>query len=147
MQKQNVIEQIREFNRFYTVLQGFLSKNYLETGYSATETRVLFEIYRNESISAYELTNILMLDKGYLSRLIRGFEQKGLLERHISQEDGRMRVIALTEKGSEETKRLIQVTNHKIEEMIDSLSESQQGIICDSMKTIMDIFERRDLNE
>ena len=42
--KQETINQIREFNRFYTVLFGFLNRNYLDSNYSVTETRILFEL-------------------------------------------------------------------------------------------------------
>lgn len=75
-EKLDAIEQIRKFNRFYTPLIGILDRNYLDSGYSVTENRILFELYENERLSAKYLCNLLLLDKGYISRVISGFEEK-----------------------------------------------------------------------
>ena len=74
--KERVITQIREFNRFYTVLLEFLNRNYLDSGYSITETRILFELKQNCQMSANRLIEMLHLDKSYISRLIRNFEHE-----------------------------------------------------------------------
>ena len=63
--RKETIDQIREFNRFYTVLLGFLNRNYLNTEYSVTETRILFELKQNRQMMANDLTDILHLDKSY----------------------------------------------------------------------------------
>ncbi|MDO5423401.1 MAG: MarR family winged helix-turn-helix transcriptional regulator [Eubacteriales bacterium] len=112
--KWETVDQIREFNRFYTVLQGFLNRNYLESGYSVTETRILFELKQNREMSANRIIETLHLDKGYISRLIRNFEQKGLIARKTASADRRALLIQLTAKGQEETERLIEKTNEEI---------------------------------
>ncbi len=70
--KQETINQIREFNRFYTVLPGFLNQDYLQSGYSVTETRILFEIYRNRQISASTLIGMLHPGIGIIGGLCAG---------------------------------------------------------------------------
>ncbi len=140
IRKEEAISQIREFNRFYTVLLGFLNKNYLESGYSVTETRILFEIYRNEYITANYLIELLVLDKSYMSRLIRGFEQKGLIVRETASDDARKRVIQLTKKGREEIERLISITNTKIFELIAPLDTKKCAEVCEAMQVIMEHF-------
>lgn len=138
--KERTVNQIREFNRFYTVLQGFLNRNYLNSGYSVTETRILFEIKQNEQISAYRLIEMLHMDKSYISRLIRDFEKKGLITRHPSSEDGRALIIQLTEKGQKEVERLIYITNQKIQELIEPLSTENCNNLCAAMETIIESF-------
>lgn len=62
-EKLDAIEQIRKFNRFYTPLIGILDRNYLDSGYSVTENRILFELYENERLSAKYLCNLLLLQQ------------------------------------------------------------------------------------
>ncbi len=54
-EKNGVVNCIRKFNRFYTVQLGFLNQNYLEFGFSVTETRILFEVNSANGISASHL--------------------------------------------------------------------------------------------
>lgn len=136
----DTVNQIRKFNRFYTVLLGLLNKNYLDSGYCVTETRILFELHRNGRMSASQLIELLHLDKGYISRLIRGFEQRGLLERLRSSEDRRTLEIRLTPKGQAETERLIHITNRKIAELIRPLSDEDCDGLCGAMETIIKSF-------
>lgn len=138
--REETINQIREFNRFYTVLLGFLNRNYLDSGYSVTETRILFELKQNEQISANKLIEMLQLDKSYVSRLIRNFEQKEIVTRHISLNDGRARMIRLTSKGETEVNRLIAITNNKIYELIKPLNPENCNDLCKAMETIITIF-------
>lgn len=138
--KQKTVHQIREFNRFYTVLLGFLNRNYLDSGYSVTETRILFELKENRQISANQLIAILHLDKSYISRLIRNFEKQELIIRKTSSDDRRTLIIQLTPKGLEETERLINITNHEISKLIESFSLETCDDLCQAMKKIINIF-------
>ena len=139
--KTEVVNQVRAFNRFYTVLQGFLDRNYLDSGYSVTETRILFELRQSPPGSASRLVELLRLDKGYISRLIRGFEQKELVTRSVSAEDGRAYMIYLTPKGQQEADRLIDITNRKISRMIEPLSDEECDSLCGAMKIIVESLQ------
>ncbi len=75
--KTETVYKIREFNRFYTVLLGLLDRNFLNSEYSVTEIRILFELENNDGCSAVDLIEKLYIDKGYLSRLIKGFIVRG----------------------------------------------------------------------
>lgn len=138
--KWEIINQIREFNRFYTALLGFLNRNYLDTGYSVTETRSLFELKENEEMSANRLIEMLRLDKSYISRLIRNFEQKGMITRKAALDDRRVLVIRLTEKGRAETETLIAATNREIAQLIGELDAETCDALCESMKKITEIL-------
>lgn len=138
--KKEAINQIREFNRFYTVLLGFLNRNYLDSGYSVTETRILFELKQNGQTSANRLIEMLHLDKSYVSRLIRNFEQRGIIARHTSLDDRRALIIQLTSKGQVEVDRLIDITNNKIYELIEALSSESCDRLCNAMETIIEVF-------
>lgn len=132
------IEKIREFNRFYTVLLGFLDRNYLDSEYSVTETRILFELKQNHQMSANRLIGMLRLDKSYISRLIRNFERRGLVTRDPSPDDGRALLIQLTPKGLTETDRLIDMTDRQISKLIGTLPTEGRRSLCEAMETIME---------
>ncbi len=140
--KQQYVEEIREFNRFYTMLIGILDRNYLETGYSVTENRIMFEIYHNTEISASYLSEKLRLNKGYISRVINGFEKKGIIERSQSDVDGRKLVMKLTANGEKEAERLFEITNRKILDLIEPLSTDTCNSLCEAMKYITETLNR-----
>src|ERR1700733_8803677 len=93
------IAAIRRFSRFYTTVIGALQEGLLQSRFSLTEARVLFELATRAGASASTLGRELGLDAGYLSRILQRFEQERLLERSVSEADRRQNVLALTAAG------------------------------------------------
>jgi DNA-binding MarR family transcriptional regulator/GNAT superfamily N-acetyltransferase len=86
---------VRWFSRFYTRKIGVLHEGLLGSPLSLAEGRVIWELAQRAQATASELAAELGLDAGYLSRILAGFEQKGLIERRPSEHDGRRLIIAL----------------------------------------------------
>jgi DNA-binding MarR family transcriptional regulator/N-acetylglutamate synthase-like GNAT family acetyltransferase len=93
------IERFRAFNRFHTALVGALNEHLLETRFTLTEARVLFELGRARTVEVLELRRRTSLDPGYLSRILAAFEEDGLVTRRRSAEDARRVVVELTAEG------------------------------------------------
>jgi DNA-binding MarR family transcriptional regulator/GNAT superfamily N-acetyltransferase len=93
------ISTVREFNRFYTQKIGVLGEGLLDTGYSLTEVRVLYEIANRKAALATDLARDLGLDAGYLSRILARFQQRAWIKRERSPQDARKSHLRLTPKG------------------------------------------------
>src|SRR4051812_13607103 len=93
------IAAMRGFNRFYTREIGVLRKGFLGSPFSLAEARVLYEIGQRDGLTASEIARALDLDAGYLSRLLRAFETRGLIVRRVSDKDARQTHLALTARG------------------------------------------------
>jgi DNA-binding MarR family transcriptional regulator len=93
------VAAVRGFNRFYTNVIGLLRGKYLDTPYSLTEARLLFELAQRDSSQVTDLRRTVDIDPGYLSRILARFESDGLITRQRSAADGRRQVIELTGSG------------------------------------------------
>src|SRR6266571_7259849 len=93
------VAAVRGFNRFYTNALGLLRGKYLDTPYSLTEARLLFELAQRDTSEVTDLRRTVDIDPGYLSRILARFESDGVISRQRSAADGRRQVIRLTGSG------------------------------------------------
>jgi DNA-binding MarR family transcriptional regulator len=131
---------VRRFNRFWTRQIGVLREGYLESPFSLTEVRVLYELARSEEITASELGKELGLDVGYLSRLLRGFEGRGLISKKPSETDGRRSLLRLTEGGQEAFAPLDARSREDVGAMLEALSAAEQDRLVGAMRTIEELL-------
>ena len=92
------VRAVRAFNRFYTQRIGIL-RRYLDTDFTLTEVRVLYELAHRPPLAARDLVRDLELDPGYLSRILRRFDDRGWLQREPAPHDARQALLRLTEAG------------------------------------------------
>lgn len=92
------VKAVRAFNRFYTQRIGIL-RRYLDTDFTLTEVRVLYELAHRPAITASMLVRELALDAGYLSRILRRFEERGWISREAAPGDARQQLLKLTAGG------------------------------------------------
>lgn len=135
-----MIREMRQFSRFYTRLVGLLNQHILDSDLSLSEVRVLYEIAHRENCTAGQLTEIIGMDGGYLSRLLKAFEKNKLLSRRQSPADGRTYFLQLTAKGRKLMKTLDARSDKQIEQALEPLSDGQQQAVAAAMKTIQQVL-------
>lgn len=130
------IAAVRRFNRYYTRQIGVLRKTFLDSPYSLGEARVLYEIASQGSPTASDIARRLDLDAGYLSRVLRNFEKRGLIRRRTSPKDGRQSHLTLTPRGRKSFMPLDARSQRATEAMLSKLKPSDQGRLIAAMATI-----------
>ena len=135
------IAAARRFNRFYTRQIGVLRKNFLDSPYSLGEARVIYEIAKDGSPTASEIGRTLDLDAGYLSRVLRNFEKRGLLDRKVSKTDARQSHLALSPRGRKAFALLDDLSQRDIGAMLDKLAPADQSRLIAAMDTIETLLE------
>jgi len=140
---QQPVDAVRSFNRFYTKQIGVLREGLLGSAYSLTEVRVLYELAHRSQPTASELVKELGLDAGYLSRILRNFERRGLVAKARSRADGRQSLLWLTARGSKAFAPLNARSHDEVAAMLARLSATEQGRLIDAMRTIQALLGGR----
>jgi DNA-binding MarR family transcriptional regulator/GNAT superfamily N-acetyltransferase len=130
------VDAVRRFNRFYTRQIGLLQEGLYTSLLSLTQVRVVYEIANHDGPTATDVGQELGLDAGYLSRLLRDFEKRGLIERTSSEADGRQSHLWLTAEGRALFVKMRERAREEVGEMLRPLSEGDQRRLLEAMGTI-----------
>ena len=135
------VAKVRRFNRFYTRQIGALNRGFLDSEYSLTDVRVLYELRHRDRLTASVLGEELALDAAYLSRIFRELEQKGLLVKTRSTSDRRRTHLRLSAKGRKEFDAIEARQHTAVAEMLQGLAVPEQRDVVESMQRIERLLE------
>ena len=130
------VARIRAFNRFYTKQIGVLQEGMLKSSYSLTELRIMYELLHRNATTASELADLLGINRGYLSRVLKRFTFLGLIERRRSATDGRELLLRLTSKGRRVYAPLDERANTQVQQLVNHLSRREIHKLLKAMGTI-----------
>ncbi|GAB2704746.1 bifunctional helix-turn-helix transcriptional regulator/GNAT family N-acetyltransferase [Nocardia thraciensis] len=137
------IAAVREFNRRYTRLIGVLHEHLVDSEFSLTEGRILFELNHFGPAEVVTLRQSLGLDPGYLSRILSRFESAGLVLRQRSETDGRRQLVRLTERGAAAFADLNERSSHDVAALLASHPPNDRDRLVNAMRTIEHILDGR----
>jgi DNA-binding MarR family transcriptional regulator/GNAT superfamily N-acetyltransferase len=137
------IAAVRRFTRFYTRQIGVLREGLHASPFSLSEARVLYELANRSAPTAADIARDLGLDAGYLSRILRGFAQRGFLARTRSQDDGRESHLALTPAGRTAFAPLDRGSHDEVAALLAPLSEGAQARLIEAMATVEQLLGER----
>lgn len=161
------VSKVRSFNRYYTGKLGVLREGMHDSAYNLTEARVLYELAqvsrdrrgasrgverRRESrarrgMTAKELSALLGLDPGYLSRILKRFEGEGLLSRTPAEKDKRVSQLVLTSQGRDRYRALDRGSQELVAGLLEGLTMEQQDELVAAMTMVQDLLEGRSVRQ
>jgi DNA-binding MarR family transcriptional regulator/GNAT superfamily N-acetyltransferase len=136
----DLIESVRDFNRYYTLRIGALDDRYLGQGRPLGEARLLFEI--GDGADLRELRSRRGLDSGYLSRLLQGLQKDGLVTVGAHAGDGRLRFARLTALGVRERAELDARSRRSVEALLGGLSEGERDQLVEAQARVRHLLRR-----
>ncbi|UHC14582.1 bifunctional helix-turn-helix transcriptional regulator/GNAT family N-acetyltransferase [Methylobacterium currus] len=131
-----MVAAVRAFGRFYTRQIGLLEEGLHRSAFSLTEARVLYELAHRDRLTASILGQDLGLDAGYLSRLLKRFEDQGLLSRQTAAGDGRRQVLALTPEGQAAFAPLDAASRAEVGALLARLSAADRAALVGAMARV-----------
>ena len=134
-------EAVRRFNRYYTQRIGVLDEGHLQSRFSLTQVRVLYELaYASLPVIASDLAKALGLDTGYLSRILSGFEKERLITRRVARNDARQNLVEITHRGRREFAPLDEASHAQIAGMLRQIPAEDHPRLLAAMRTIEDVL-------
>ena len=141
------VKEVRSFNRFYTNIIGLLDKHILNSHYSLPEVRIMFELHHNSGLTASEITTLIEIDKGYLSRILKKFEKNKLIIKVSSATDKRAVFLKLSPKGEKEFEALNAESDSQIQMLLKNLSDKECNELVQKMSEIKKLLIKSLKNE
>jgi DNA-binding MarR family transcriptional regulator/predicted GNAT family acetyltransferase len=135
------IAAVRRFSRHYTRVIGALQEGLLQSVFSLTEARVLYELAHQPGVTATALGRELGVDAGYLSRILAGFADHGLLERRADAADRRQSTLRLTAAGEAAFAPLNARSHAEVAALLAALPEPVQRELVTAMSRIETLLD------
>jgi DNA-binding MarR family transcriptional regulator/GNAT superfamily N-acetyltransferase len=132
---EDLTARVRSFNRTVTQRVGALSDHYLARARPLGASRVLWEIGPGGT-DARALRARLDLDSGYLSRLLRGLQDEGLIRLQPAEGDHRVRTAVLTAAGRAERAELDRLSDDLAASLLAPLNDRQRDQLAAAMGTV-----------
>jgi DNA-binding MarR family transcriptional regulator/GNAT superfamily N-acetyltransferase len=129
------VAAVRRFNRFWTREIGVLPAGHLDTPYSLTEARVLYELAQADGTDLGALRELLALDGGYLSRVLGRFKADGLVVTRVSPTDGRRQILRLSARGRRVFARLDERAADAVAAMLAGVEPADQHRLIGALGT------------
>jgi DNA-binding MarR family transcriptional regulator/N-acetylglutamate synthase-like GNAT family acetyltransferase len=119
-----LVEQIRDVSRKMARAWGFMGGSFAGTELSPSSVHALMEIDRG-GVTARELGDLLHLEKSSVSRMLRKLVDSGDVAEESRREDGRLKVLALTDVGKRRVAAIHSVARAQVARALEQLMPGQ----------------------
>ncbi|NPT44995.1 MarR family transcriptional regulator [Paraburkholderia sp. 1N] len=92
---------------------------------SSQQMGILLSLTRGIATTPFELSKLLGIDTGLMTRMLDKLETKGLLERSRSVDDRRVVNLTLTDKGEEVAAQIPEVAPHVLNEHLKKFTKAE----------------------
>ncbi|MET0363152.1 MAG: helix-turn-helix domain-containing GNAT family N-acetyltransferase [Sphingobium sp.] len=137
---QEDIATLRAFNRIYTLQLGLLNPHLDGSPFTLSEARVLYELAHRDNPTASEIARVLTLDRAQISRTLKRFVERGLVEARDNPFHGRQQFLSLTPEGRSVFDSLDTATRGSIGGLLEALTPSRRRTLIDAASAMMRVF-------
>ena len=130
------------FRDFSPALFGLMETGYFDTGCSDTVQRILYDIYINRGCTASSVAKRLHISKSYISSIIKNYVKEGYISREESENDARIYLLYLTDKGKTYIEMFMSSASSSIEKKIAALGEVDRQKLMEAFSIIMNILKQ-----
>lgn len=137
------IAALRRFNRLYTNWLGLLDVHLDGSPFTLSEARVLYELAHRHEPTAAEIARTLNMDRAQISRTLKRFAQRNLLETRINPAHGRQQLLILTPEGRVAAEDLNDKTQTAVGALLRQLPEVQRRRLIGATTTMAQALEAK----
>jgi putative acetyltransferase len=121
---------------------GFLQTRDAGSGLSHSHIHALIEIEARGSVAQTELAAALRLDKSTMSRIASELESRQWIKMKPSEDDARVRLLALTSRGRAKLEVVHRDANARVEAALSLLGADERGDVVRGMQIYARALER-----
>ena len=142
-------DEMRSFNRFYTLKIGLLNRSLPATDLSLPEARVLYELAHapEGGRMAVEIGRTLKMDKAHLSRIVARFRARGLAASRVSPDHRKHRLLTLTEAGRKTFAAADAAARTQMDALLEPIDFSARTRLVDAMRLIRAALNDREARQ
>ena len=142
-------DEMRSFNRFYTLKIGLLNRSLPATDLSLPEARVLYELAHapEGGRTAAEVGRTLEMDKAHLSRIVARFRAGGLAASRVSPDHRKHRLLTLTEAGRKVFAAADAAARTQMDALLEPIEFSARTRLVEAMRLIRAALSDREAKD
>lgn len=127
-------------NRVYQSSRAEMYRLFGEQGEEVTPEQwmVLIRLWEKDAVSQSELSDATLRDAPTMSRILRGMEARGIVQRRRSAEDARVQTVHLTRRGRALKDKLVPVARALVTRLLRGIDPSD---IVTTRATLARMFE------
>lgn len=124
-----LISKIRSASRDLVRELGFMNQNLADTNLPPSAIHAIIEIGAVGRLSAKALSEMLLLEKSTVSRLVKSSVTKGEIVEIRSEDDARIKYLHLTSQGEKTLAAITRYAENKVISALDPLCENSRNAI------------------
>ncbi|WP_223067537.1 MarR family winged helix-turn-helix transcriptional regulator [Paenibacillus caui] len=134
---------VREILQLLVRRFGLLQKDGAQCcGVTVIQSHILYELERRPSISLNELSQLLSMDTGAISRQIQQLVELGLINRIPDPKDRRYVVLSLTEKGTRQSREIAVTMESYVQSIFQFIPEDKQEQVLESLQMLSEAMSK-----
>lgn len=134
------VAEVRAFSRLYTRVIGALDAGHLDTRFTLSEARLIYEVATHGRTSAAEIARTMGVDPAYVSRLVARLKDDGILRLEANDRDRRQSDIELTAAGKTAFSKLNSATIDRVSELLAPLEPTRRAALVAAMSTVRSLL-------